>query len=192
MKLSLRVDLLFKYLLSICTLSPAFQTELRKRLREEHYRSKHIFHSQGQAEYRLWYIAQGFVRAYYFDQEGKEHTLCFYQEKEMIFSRSGYWKETSDYYIEAIENTTLYSLAYTELRELSEHYPETQTLMEVFSRRSFHQEIFRSRLLTWSAEERYKQLRKVEPTLFKRASVRLLATYLNMSRENLSRLMAKR
>jgi hypothetical protein len=73
-----------------------------------------------------------------------------------------------------------------------EQYEEIKILIEIFSRQRYHQELFKSRLMTWTAEERYNQFRKANPDIFKLASIRLIASYLNMTRENLSRLMGRK
>ncbi|MBW4888947.1 Crp/Fnr family transcriptional regulator [Mucilaginibacter sp. HMF5004] len=173
------------------TISVGFRLELEARLETETYRPHHIVHAAGQVENRLWYLESGLVRAYYFDQTGKEHTVDFYMEKEMIFSYSGFWKEPSDYYLEVLEHSELIAITYLSLYELTDNFPETRILTGIFTRRRYHQELFRNRLMTWNAAERYRQFRKRYPHIFRRASVRLIASYLNMTRENLSRLMRK-
>jgi CRP-like cAMP-binding protein len=182
---------LIGYLSTITNVSPNLQRDLERVHTVENYRPHQIFHAAGQIENRLWYLQSGFARSYYFDQTGKEHTLNFYQERDLIFSYKGLWKESSDYYLEAVEDTTLISITYQALNELLANYPETKTLTQVFTRHRYNEDLFKSRLMTWHADERYKQFRKTHSNIFKRASVRLIASYLNMSRENLSRLISK-
>jgi CRP-like cAMP-binding protein len=181
---------LIGYLSAITKLSPGLIEELKSGLDEEQYKPHQIIHAAGQIENRLWYMETGFARTYYFDQTGKEHTLSFYIKNEIIFSYKGYWKETTDYYLEVLTPTTLISLPYESLYKLEQH-EETKTLIHVFTRQRYYLELFKSRLMTWSAEERYYQFRKASPDIFKLASIRLIASYLNMTRENLSRLMGR-
>lgn len=181
---------LIGYLSAIIKLSPVFIEELKRGLDEEHYKPHQIIHASGQTENRLWYIETGFARSYYFDQTGKEHTLSFYLENEIIFSYKGFWKEPTDYYLEVLTPTILISLSYEALYKLEQH-EETKTLIHIFTRQRYYQELFKSRLMTWSAEERYYQFRKASPEIFKLASIRLIASYLNMTRENLSRLIGR-
>lgn len=184
------VQSLIDQLSTLTRLSPAFIEELKSGLEVEYYRPHQIIHAAGQTESRLWYIEIGFARTYYFDQTGKEHTLSFHLEKEIIFSYSGYWKETTDYYFEVLTTTTLISLPYEYLYKLEQH-EATKILMKIFTRQRYYQDLFKSRLMTWAAEERYHQFRKANPDIFKFASIRLIASYLNMTRENLSRLMGR-
>lgn len=182
---------LIGYLSSLAPLSSDFSEALKNRLEKEQYKPRQIIHAAGQVENRLWYMHTGFARSYYFDQTGKEHTLSFYIENEIIFSYKGFWKETTDYYLEILSPSTLVSLSYDALKTLMEQHEETRTLINSITRKRYHQELFKSRLMTWTAEERYYQFRKNNPQIFRLASVRLIASYLNMTRENLSRLMAK-
>jgi CRP-like cAMP-binding protein len=185
------IESLIGHLSTITNLSPAFIATLKPLMEVEIYKSHQVIHAAGQVENRFWYLDTGFARTYYFDQSGKEHTLKFFSEKEMLFSFQGFWKESTDYYIEILGPSELISLTYVHLSTLIQNFPETQILNQVFTRHYHHQELFKSRLMTWSAEERYYQFRKTKPDIFKKASIRLIASYLNMTRENLSRLMGR-
>jgi CRP-like cAMP-binding protein len=187
----MNISPLLSLLSSITELSPVFKEALSNHLKEEKYKAHQIIHAAGQVENRLWYLESGFARTYYFDPTGKEHTLAFYTTNEIIFSYKGFWKETSDYYLEVITESQLISLPYDALAYLIDHFPETRTLVAVFTRQLYYLELFKSRIMTWSAEERYAQFRKASPDIFKIASLRLIASYLNMTRENLSRLLGR-
>ncbi|WP_171972573.1 Crp/Fnr family transcriptional regulator [Mucilaginibacter polytrichastri] len=182
---------LFNLLNSVTELSGAFKDVLIGHLKEEKIKAHQIIHAAGQTENRLWFVESGFARSYYFDQTGKEHTLTFYTTHDVIFSYKGFWKETTDYYLEVVSESKLISLSYESLCNLIDIYPEAWKLVTVFIRQRYYLDLFKSRLMTWSAEERYAQFRKASPEIFRLASVRLIASYLNMTRENLSRLMGK-
>jgi CRP-like cAMP-binding protein len=179
------------YLSSIITLSEAFMTALEGSLTGESYQPRQVIHAAGQIENRLWFVDSGFARTYYFDQAGREHTIAFYSDQDFIFSHQGYWKEPAAYYLEALYPTILISLSYDALATQVSQFEEAGELVSIFLRHHYQREQFRNRLLTWAAEERYRQTRKLNPELFRKVSVRLIATYLNMTRENLSRLMGK-
>ncbi|WP_198171481.1 Crp/Fnr family transcriptional regulator [Mucilaginibacter aquatilis] len=179
------------YLNNLITLPAPLAGKLEQACHEEIYQPHQVIHAAGQPETRLWFLSQGFCRAYYFDHTGKEHTLAFYDAGDLIFSYEGYWQESTDRYLEALDRSVLISLRYTDLHSMLQDYPQAIKLKDIFVRRHEHLERFRKRLMTWSAEERYLQTRKLQPDLFRKTSVRLIATYLNMTRENLSRLMAR-
>jgi len=182
---------LINLLSGITKLSPDFTKTLTDFLREEKYNVHQVIHTSGQLENRLWFVDSGFARTYYFDPGGKEHTLNFFTPNQLIFSYNGCWKEASDDYLEVVIETNLLSLTYESFYYLLENYQETTSLKHFFVRQRYYQDIYKSRLLTWSTEQRYLHFRRASPDIFKIASLRLIASYLNMTRENLSRLMGR-
>lgn len=172
-------------------LSAELKEELAFSLVAEHYRSHQVIHATGQVETRFWYIAEGLVRTYDFDLSGREQTFAFFRHQDLLFSFEGYWKEKSNHYIEVLETSMLVSLSYEHLHALLTRFPEMQDLVKIFVRQYLHQERYRHHLLTLTAKERYLHLRKSRPELFRHVSVRLLATYLHITRESLSRLMGR-
>jgi CRP-like cAMP-binding protein len=179
------------FLAAITELRPAFIEGLNLHLKEEKYKAHQIIHSAGQIENRLWYLESGFARTYYFDQTGKEHTLSFFTEKQLIFSYKGYWREATDYYLEIVTDSKLISLSYESVGSLVNGFYETKFLVHAFKRQLYYVELNKSRLIALPAEDRYLHFRKSNPEIFKIASVKLIASYLNMTRENLSRLIGK-
>ncbi|MGY3211911.1 Crp/Fnr family transcriptional regulator [Mucilaginibacter sp. HD30] len=179
------------FLSALTTLPAPLQEAIEKRVVREVYKPHQIVHAAGHTENRCWYVTSGLARTYYLDQAGKEHTLAFYREGQMIWSVQGFWNEPADYYLEVLEPAVWFALPYRSFNELTATFPQTGSLVQALTRQQYHQELSRNRLLALPAEERYLQLRKTLPELFRRVSVRLLASYLNMTRENLSRLMAR-
>jgi CRP-like cAMP-binding protein len=179
------------FLANITDLSSGFTTELNLLLKEEKYKAHQIIHSAGQVENRFWYLENGFARTYYFDQTGKEHTLSFFTEKQLIFSYKGYWREATDYYLEIVTDSILISVNYEAVSVLLKKFEETKFLIHVFKRQLYYNDLNKSRLIALPAEERYIQFRKSNPEIFKIATVKLIASFLYMTRENLSRLIGK-
>lgn len=187
---AMTIPSLVDFLASLADPSSELLAELNTLIRQEFYHNHQVFQGAGQVENRLWYLPQGLVRAYYFDVSGKEHTLHFFLGGEVIFSWQGVFQEPADYYLEALEPTHLVAINYTTVESLRTRFPEFKVMANTIVRRRLLQDHFYSRLMTWSAEERYRQFRKVNPVIFQRVSVRLIATYLNMTRENLSKLIS--
>ena len=182
---------LFQYLSQFTDISPPFRKALSEELKSERYHSKQVIKSEGQRENRLWFLQDGFARSYFFDDKGTEHTLHFWNSNEIIFSFAGYWKEPSPNYIELLEPSLLYSISYKELHSLLPRYQETGLILRAVVRRHYQQEFRRKRLYSLTAEQRYLYLRKDGGEIFRKAPVRMIASYLNMSRETLSRMISK-
>lgn len=182
---------IIEYLSSVSFLSGTLKDDLQKTVIREDYRPHQVIHAAGHTENRFWFVEKGFARTYYLELSGKEHTLSFYPENKIIWSNQGYWNEPADYYLEVLEPSVILSVTYKMLHRLNEVYPEVTELVQLLIRQQYHQELLKSRLLGLTAEERYQQVRRSMPELFRRSSVRLIASYLNMTRENLSRLMGR-
>ena len=121
---------IINFLSGITNLSPDFIKESVRGLKQEFYKHHQIIQAQGQPESRFWYLSSGFARSYFYDDEGEEHTIKFWNEGEMIFSHSGFWNMPSMEYIEILEHSELNSIYYDYLNQLLDKYPETKVLVK--------------------------------------------------------------
>jgi CRP/FNR family transcriptional regulator, anaerobic regulatory protein len=182
---------IIKYLASITDLSIAFVQEIEVNLREEHYKSQQIIQGMGQPQTHLWYVQSGIARSYIYDDQGLEHTLRFWQANEVIFSYVGYWNQPSQEYIEILGDSILFSYTYQNLESLRLRHHEMTTIIRSIIGRYHQQENQRNRFHTLSTDERYLRFRNEHPSIFKNVPLRMIASYLQMSRENLSRIISK-
>jgi CRP/FNR family transcriptional regulator, anaerobic regulatory protein len=180
---------LYTLLSSLTDLSAELKDQLKRYVTHERYHHHQVFQVNGQVPHRIWFLEEGLVREYYYDRSGKEHTLHFYSNSEMIFSWFGWYKEPADFYLEALESCKLSSISYDTVQRLQDEFKEMRLILETFAHHRYQQEAFYMRMLTLSADDRYRQYRNVNPTIFRRVSIKLIATYLNMTRENLSKLI---
>lgn len=177
-------------LTKITVLSTDFRAELRVLLSSEVYQPHQIIDAPGKHHHRLWLVESGIVRSYYFDSQGKEITQAFYTATDLIFFWEAYLAQRTDHYLEALQTVKLHTLRYTDLEGLR-IFPEMESLLRYFILQQRRTELFRNRLLLQSAEQRYRQFRLAHPLIFREVPLRLIASYLNMTRENLSRLIGK-
>jgi len=174
----------------LVNLSPAFELKLRSLLISEAYQPHQIIDAPGFQQHRMWMVVSGIIRRYYFDGNGKEITESFYTAQDLIFFWEGYLSQRTDHYLETLSITRVYTLRYADLAALQD-FPETGELTRYFIGMQRKGELFRSRLLLQSATARYQLFRKANPVIFREVPLRLIASYLNMTRENLSRLIGK-
>lgn len=152
---------------------------------------KHQFLVQeGDFVNKEYWVIKGCLKAYFFDDTGKEHILQFATEN--------WW--TSDY--EALINktkakTSIDCLEDSELLYITGENREKLTLamhkMERFwaTKSKMGRIALQNRILSLlknSAKERYDLLLEQYPQLFQRLPKKLIASYLGVSRETLSRL----
>ena len=171
--------------------SDDFKLALETQLHAEIYKSKQIIHAAGQVEANLYLVESGFVRSYYYDRKGSEHTVRFWTSGELIFSYEGYYKVPSFYYTEFMETSNVIVLNYADLTDLQKRFPETSALIKYALLKDRKEEYERQNILTLTANERYERLIEHNHTIFQKSPAKFIASYLNMSRETLARLMGK-
>ncbi len=181
----------FKFLAGITEISPGFIQEIETGLTQEFYKSRQIIQAQNQPEPRFWFLEKGFARGYFYDEQGNEHTTRFWHEHEIIFSFTGSWNLPAMEYIEILGDTQLHSISYQQLHQFIIKYPEANTIIKSIIKKAIQQKYKRHSLCSLPAGKRYQQLRKESPEIFKKATLRVIASYLNMTRESLSRIISK-
>lgn len=129
------------------------------------------------------------LRQYYL-KDGNEFTDCFHVEQEFIGNYISYLsKEPSKTITVALEPCELLVIPFAKLEELYKIIP----LVEEFSKNIGEQKLFElnkrnSSLLMDSPEERYYKLMKEKPSLHSRVPQYLIAQYLGIRPESLSRI----
>lgn len=134
-------------------------------------------------------MERGLLRAYTLDEAGKEHLIQFAPENWFIVDRSSvYFKDPSDSFIEAIEESEIVFLDY----EFMDRATSMSITFAKFNEKLLHNHIRhlqkRIRLLLGaSAERRYLEFIKTYPDLLLRVPQWMIASYLGITPESLSR-----
>ena len=161
------------------------ETALEKR----HVKKKRILLNQGDVSRYLIFVLKGSLRSYTIDKEGNEHVMQFAFEGHWVSDLASFITQTpGEMVIEAIEECEVVLLPHDELNALLERIPS----LEKFFRQLYQgayvalQKRVNSRAST-SAKERYKELILQHPYVAKRIPLRLIASYLGITAESLSR-----
>jgi CRP-like cAMP-binding protein len=146
---------------------------------------------QGDPVSQEYFIISGLLKAYYPNvHDGKEHIIQFGWENMWITDYEAFFNNCKAHLnIDCVENVELLCLSiYSKEKICAELHK-----MEHFFRRSANQEyvILQSRVLSLlmnTPKERYGKMLTCYPSLFQRVPKTLIASYLGVSRETLSRL----
>ncbi len=137
-----------------------------------------------------YFVTQGMLKAYHTDNDGKEHILQFAMEDWWITDYAAYFKESkSTISIDCIEESEVLALSLYNREKLCSEMHKIEHFFRKKSNAGYvalQQRILS--LLNTSAKERYEKLLEQYPTLFQKVPKTLLASYLGVSRETLSRL----
>lgn len=137
-----------------------------------------------------YYVVAGLLKLVYTDAAGKEHILSFAMEDWWENDFRAYYTQTpATLSLECLENTVVFCLSLEDYHQLCAQLPQVALFFlekSAFSAMAAQQRLLS--LLTISAQERYEQLLQKYPTLGQRVPKTLLASYLGVSRETLSRI----
>lgn len=135
------------------------------------------------------YVESGLLRAYTIDPTGKEHIIQFAPEGWFISDRSSlYFNEPAQLYIEAIEESKIVLLDKSFTCLASDLTESFSAFNERLLQNHIHQLQNRiNLLLSANAETRYLSFIKMYPDLTMRVPQWMIASYLGITPESLSR-----
>jgi len=163
------------------------QTE--KQIKKRWIDKKEILLHKGQVCKNFFYVEKGLLRFYSVDKMGKEHILEFAPEKWLLLDRASfYFDEPSEFFIDAIEPTTVAVLDEEFINIMSEISPQFRKYNErILQNHIRHLQKRIDQLVGASAEERYLHFLKNYPNLTLRVPQWMIASYLGITPESLSR-----
>lgn len=137
-----------------------------------------------------YFIIQGLMKASSIDYEGKEHIIYFAIEGCWITDSQAYHQQLpATYLIDTVEPTKALAISLENLEKLCRDFPKMESF---FRKKTTMEQVMLQRrilcLISHSAKERYESLLVQYPTLIQRVPKVLIASYLGVSRETLSRL----
>lgn len=136
-----------------------------------------------------WFCIEGCVHMYY-DVDGDLRTTEFYTEGQAVASLSSFINQVpANHYLACVEDCTLVVWSYAAEKELFGKYPNLESSCRVAVESDFgaHQEKLAA-FITKSPEQRYLDLMEQRPELLQRVPQYLLASYLGVTPESLSRI----
>lgn len=154
-----------------------------------HLEKNHVLIVAGDAVNHTFWVESGLLISVYNDEQGKEHILQFAIENCWITDQEAFYAQTkSSLSVKCLENSTVFALSFDDRERLCTEIPA----MERFFRRKANDSFVKQqrRLLTYltsDAQQRLRLLMQEYPGLIQRVPKTILAAYLGVSRETLSR-----
>ena len=154
--------------------------------RKEVYNKKTVIFSAGDLNTRHYVINEGLLRLYLIDAKGKEVNLLFARENQIIGDLTT--PESTNFYLETIEDSIVYSIDDESLQELLKGLNGPNNGL----RRSYiHIQKRLVSLLSKSAEENFNDFKISYPDLVQRLPQYHIAGYIGISPEFLSKIIAR-
>ncbi len=140
-----------------------------------------------------YFIVSGLARGYYL-KDGKEISEFFPAENEWCNSPKSFITRRKDiYYLDAIENTETFCLQVDDLVELFDQFPEMERYARLSMGTVFGHLLERIASLRFSsAKEKYDHFMVTYQNIHHRIPLGMIASYLGITQETLSRIRAQK
>jgi len=184
------MDLAIDYVRRVIPLTPEEGDYFSSLLRIRKVRKKQAIAQPGFPCKHRSYIAKGAMRAYLVDDAGQEHTVKLGIEDWWISDYASYtFQQPATMFVEAIEDSVLVQIAYDDEQRLMETVPKFERFFRIITQRGYA--FLQQRLLSnlsKTAGQRYDDFLIDHPELAKRIPQYVLASYLGISTEFLSKI----
>lgn len=183
-------EVLFENIAKKIVLTPAEKESLQSFFIPKKLRKKQYLLQEGDSSRYLAFVEKGFLRSYSVDDKGNENIIQFAFESWWITDQYSFLTgEPSKYNIDALEDSELLLLTKQSEEEMLQKIPR----MESYFRQLLQNHLIATQRrlassLNNSAEEKYQQLIQACPTLPQRVPQHMLASFLGITPETLSRL----
>jgi CRP/FNR family transcriptional regulator, anaerobic regulatory protein len=186
------IEKLVEKLNSLSPICDALANKIRSVAKITNYRKDDFILKEGQVCNKICLVIQGLTRFYYIN-EGNDITSRFMEEGFIITSWISYYtQKPGNEFIEALEDSTLACVDYSDIQQLYSDFPEFNTIGRQQVEYAFYLSEQRTQMLRkHTAEEKYKFFLDNHPTLLQRVTLKHIATYLGMNEETLSRVRTK-
>jgi CRP-like cAMP-binding protein len=161
-------------------------------LRKEEHPKGHLLLKPNSICRRLYFIEQGLTRTFYY-KDGKDVTDWLSAENTFAVSMISFLTQTPDVRgIELLEPSVLWSFTYADLETLYQQYHEIERLGRLLTNHAYSlvQQRFDD-LVFSTATKRYQKLVQYNPSLLQRVPLGMIASYLGITQETLSRIRAQ-
>jgi CRP-like cAMP-binding protein len=141
-----------------------------------------------------YFVINGALRAYVIGEDGQEHTIQLALEEWWISDYNSYiYQQPASMFVVAMEDSLLLEIAYEEESRLKAANYQFETFFRILAERSvaFMQRRIISNL-TQSAEERYESFMERYAVFARRFPQYVIASYLGMTTEFLSKIRNQR
>lgn len=137
----------------------------------------------------IGFIANGAVKAYNTDEEGKENITCFKFENEFVTSFQEFvTQEKSGRSIRAIEDSIIYRISYPDYQYLLAQVTAWNGVIKsVMEQEYIQKERYLLNYNNRAAVDKYRHVLSSEPMLVQRITTQDLASYLGITPRSLTR-----
>lgn len=179
-----------EFLLTLVSFSEEELKEIIPYFEIEVIKKNKLLLKEGQVCTKIYFIEQGIGRSYYLKKDGKEITQWFFDKGEFMTSADSFFKQTASlYYLEVLEDATIYSISFEKMEILLAKYHHMEKFIRLLSIEIFAKIVHKLNSIQFqTSKERYNYMISEFPNIVYRVSLGHIASYLGMTQETLSRI----
>ncbi len=154
-------------------------------------KGKHMLKA-GEICTHIYFVKSGLLRGFIKD-EAKEITTWITAENDMVAGINSFFTQTkANEYIQAIEDCELIAFSFTDLEKMYSLFPSFNIIARKLYQKNYIDAENRALVPRLkSAEKKYRHFLNTQPHLVNRVPVKLIASFLGIAKETLSRLRKK-
>lgn len=167
---------------------------MRSLATEKRIRRRQLLLKEGEVCRHKAFIAKGMLRSYRLKDDGTEYILRFSPENSWIIVHESYNSQTpSKYNIDALEDTDVILWTREAFEEIMTAIPAIKAFSDKVKENSMDASVERIMMnISYTAEEKYENFITSFPEVFRRVPLHMVASYLGVSRETLTRVRQAR
>lgn len=164
---------------------------LNERLTVKQFKKGELVHHAQDVCTKSYFIQQGLMRTYFIKDDKEVSEYFTYEEEWTNSPRSFISRQPDIYYIDAIEDSQVLSLHVNDLGYLFDHFPEMERYARLSMGTVFGHLMERITSMRFtSAKEKYEYFCEVYQGVYHRIPLGMVASYLGITQETLSRIRA--
>lgn len=149
--------------------------------------------THGQSSQRTFFVGKGCLRIFFINENGQDATRYFAFENQFATALVSFITGApSEEFIQAAEHTELLYITHDNFYFLLDKIPQWEKFYRHYLENAYINNTNRLQsFLIQDATEKYRQLLDENPIIVRRLPNKMVASYLNISQETLSRLKSK-
>lgn len=171
-------------------LSEEDKTLLTAHFKPKRLRKRQYFLQEGDVCKYIGFVIKGSARTFTVDEKGHEHIMKLSMENWWLADFESFYLLTpSRFNIEALEDLEVLQTTNAQIEEFLKHIPAFSAMANVINQNyTIANQKRMQAAMSYTAEERYEDLIRNYPDFLKRFPQNMIASYLGISRETLSRI----
>ncbi len=187
------METLLQLISNLFPITEQFATELTSSLVTQCMRKATVLLKPGQQSDHIYFIETGLIRGYYI-KDGRDITTGFMKEGDFAVSPASFFGRQLSYeYLELIEDSKLYGLAFASLEGLYARFPAFNRVGRVLVEQYYvRSELRAHQIRANTAKERYLSFLNDYRSIAHRISNSQTASFIGLTPETLSRVKSRK